>query len=68
MMRIICDVCGKELPIGCVRACLKMTGVVHTVADEPFGIGWDLCGSCAEKLYKGLLETKKALQAPEGTE
>ena len=69
MMRITCDICGKELPIECGRVRLEMTGaLVHPVADAPFGIRWDLCGPCADKLYKGLLDTKKVLQALEGME
>ena len=69
MMRITCDICGKELPIEWGRARLEMTDVLmRTVADAPLDIGWDLCGPCAKKLHEGLLETKKVLQALEGKE
>lgn len=68
MMRIACDICGKELPTEWGRARLEMTDVLmRTVADAPLDIGWDLCRPCAEKLYEGLLGTKKMMQTLEGT-
>ena len=71
MMRTICDICGKEIPVDgdWGRARLEMTdNWAYTMTDTPLKIGWDLCRPCAKKLYKGLLDTKKALQALEGME
>lgn len=60
MKKFYCDCCGKEIrDLGGTRCIETKVNVVPDIpSEEVLSVIIDLCGDCAQKLHKALLEIK----------
>ena len=54
MTKIICDICGKEMPLEALRIPIAN----HRFAIMSHGKEWDICNDCREKLNEWIKERK----------
>ena len=64
MMMIVCDLCGSKIPdvYGKVHAQLSDWRTVRSAGMEPYSLEWDLCNTCAEKVFKRMKEIEKEVE------